>query len=167
MLYKFTGVCFNVFDVARLLVELKRTCKRCGTEFTPSSVRQGGVKGSGGQVYCSPSCAYCRREGKTEANRAWRRANPEKYRTHSAVANALKDGRLNRSPFCQLCLSGGRIESHHQDYSRPLEVVWLCHFCHMAIEGRPVKFSAVSSPRNARPLSTASGGWLGAVLNEA
>ena len=80
------------------------------------------------------------RLNKTATNRLWRKANPEKYRAHNAVAYALWTGKLDRSQYCQLCLGTGRIESHHPDYNRLLDVVWLCHWCHSAIEGRSVKY---------------------------
>lgn len=59
------------------------------------------------------------------ANRAIA-AHPERHRARVAVAHALRDGRLQRGP----CAVGGdcapRVESHHRDYSKPLDVVWLC-----------------------------------------
>lgn len=53
-----------------------------------------------------------------------RRAHPEKYRARTAVNNALRDGRLIRHP-CEVCGSA-KSEAHHDDYSKPLEVRWLC-----------------------------------------
>jgi hypothetical protein len=43
-----------------------------------------------------------------------------------AVSNALRDGRLQRGP-CEIgedC--EGPVQAHHDDYSKPLEVRWLC-----------------------------------------
>ena len=45
-----------------------------------------------------------------------------------AVANALRDGRLSRLP-CAVCGSL-RSEAHHEDYSKPFDVVWLCKLHH-------------------------------------
>ena len=53
--------------------------------------------------------------------------DPQKERAHDAVRRALRNGTLVRRP-CQGC--GGMAESHHKDYSKPLEVTWLCSSCH-------------------------------------
>lgn len=47
----------------------------------------------------------------------------------SAVKNALKYGRLQRGP-CASCGSTARVHGHHDDYSKPLDVTWLCSGCH-------------------------------------
>jgi len=62
---------------------------------------------------------------------------PEKYRARTAVSNAIRDGKLLREP-CSGCGKTGRIHAHHDDYSKPLDVVWLCEMCHRAREGRTV-----------------------------
>lgn len=60
--------------------------------------------------------------------RLHRQRYPEKYKARSAVAYALKHGRLTRQP----CSSCGEVKSqaHHDDYSKPLDVRWLCFRCH-------------------------------------
>lgn len=45
------------------------------------------------------------------------------------VRRALKSGRLVKKN-CEHCSSDLRVEAHHVDYSQPLQVVWLCRFCH-------------------------------------
>jgi hypothetical protein len=73
---------------------------------------------------------------KAAKNRRWAGANPEKHKAHRVVSGAIRSGRITRSVFCQLCLGIGRIEAHHEDYSKPLEIVWICHFCHGVLSGR-------------------------------
>jgi hypothetical protein len=41
----------------------------------------------------------------------------------TAVNNAIRDGRLERQP-CEVC--GAQGQGHHDDYTRPLAVRWLC-----------------------------------------
>ena len=55
---------------------------------------------------------------------------PEKYKAQTAVSNAVRDGRLGKASCCQFCDSTENICGHHEDYSKPLEVVWLCARCH-------------------------------------
>jgi hypothetical protein len=44
---------------------------------------------------------------------------------------AQKRGRLARCP-CERC-GAEHAEKHHDDYSKPLEVRWLCRPCHLSI----------------------------------
>ena len=61
----------------------------------------------------------------------WNRKHPEAYRAHYLVSNAIRDGRLQRLP-CVIC-GNEKSQAHHQDYSRPLDVKWLCAKCHHRI----------------------------------
>ena len=58
-----------------------------------------------------------------------RKANPQKTRARDAVAKAMRDGRLTRKP-CEVC-GCDQSEAHHEDYAKPLNVVWLCRTHHM------------------------------------
>lgn len=53
----------------------------------------------------------------------------ERRAAHIAVGNALRRGDLQRHP----CIKCGHdvAEAHHEDYSRPLDVVWLCRTHHL------------------------------------
>jgi len=65
-----------------------------------------------------------------EKQRAYRRGNPEKYRARTAVGNALRDGKLTKPDRCQRCGEARPVEGHHHDYSKPVEVEWICRLCH-------------------------------------
>jgi len=54
--------------------------------------------------------------------------HPEKTAARDAVANALRDGRLVKGP-CKEC-GAADVQAHHHDYSKPLDVEWLCFRCH-------------------------------------
>lgn len=63
-----------------------------------------------------------RTENRRGLYRAWKKKNPEKVKAHNAVNNAIRHGRLARLS----CWCGELGEAHHPDYSKPLDVVWLC-----------------------------------------
>jgi len=70
-----------------------------------------------------------------KAGKAWatRHAEPERRAANTAISNALRDGRIGAPSECQDCghdFSEYRREAHHPDYSKPLEVEWLCARCH-------------------------------------
>ncbi|TWI32780.1 hypothetical protein IQ24_02655 [Paracoccus sulfuroxidans] len=69
-----------------------------------------------------------RRKNSTNVTSRWRAQNPDGYKAHSAVSNAIRDGRLKREP-CLFC-GTDRVHAHHRDYARPLDVIWLCPKCH-------------------------------------
>lgn len=58
----------------------------------------------------------------------------EKRRANRMVSNAIRDGRLTMQP-CEAC---GVLpaEAHHDDYSRPLDVRWLCRQHHLEHHGK-------------------------------
>lgn len=60
----------------------------------------------------------------------WRSKHPEKYAAHISVGNALKCGRLENPAKCERCARDYGIQAHHDDYSKPLDVRWLCTHCH-------------------------------------
>lgn len=49
-----------------------------------------------------------------------------------AIHNAIKAGKMTRPELCSNCGVVSKIEGHHFDYSKPLEVIWLCETCHTA-----------------------------------
>lgn len=66
----------------------------------------------------------------------WADNNREKRRAHYAVDNALRRGQLVRPQECGRCHVECKPEASHDDYSKRLEVEWLCGPCHRAKDGR-------------------------------
>lgn len=75
---------------------------------------------------------WCRRNRPRirERVRGYNARNRDKERARQRVKHALKMGRLTKPDHCDLCGETGRIEGHHADYAKPLEVQWLCSQCH-------------------------------------
>jgi len=64
----------------------------------------------------------------TEINKAWREEDKRRARAHSSVFRAIRKGILVKMP----CVRCGEQKSlaHHEDYDKPLDVMWLCQPCH-------------------------------------
>lgn len=73
---------------------------------------------------------YNRGEKKKQATARWQQENSVKRAAHIIVGSSLKSGVLTKAP----CVSCGseKSQAHHEDYSKPLLVVWLCAKCHRA-----------------------------------
>lgn len=61
-------------------------------------------------------------------NYDWYKLNPEKLRAKWTVRYAVKTGKLKPQP-CVRC-GKKKTETHHDDYTKPLDVVWMCRVCH-------------------------------------
>ncbi len=124
-----------------------RICHRCGdrtTEFySTGNVCKPCIRSSVRSNYRRNRAHYVaydkrreltdsRRVDKSESMIRHRAKNPEKYRARTAVGNALRDGKIERMP----CECGEtKVQAHHHDYSKPLEVTWLCVKCHWSHHG--------------------------------
>lgn len=53
-----------------------------------------------------------------------------KEKARSVVNHALRDGKLTKPEVCERCECTSKVEGHHEDYDKPLEVLWLCKQCH-------------------------------------
>ncbi len=117
-------------------------CAQCSVDFMAlvASVRAGQGR------FCSARCTgdFNRETGRfagasnprwlggvSADNMRYRRRQrakwPEKEVARKRVARAIASGKLTPLP----CRCGNLgVEAHHTDYSRPLDVEWLCRLCH-------------------------------------
>lgn len=66
----------------------------------------------------------------TDKWKKWRDKYPEKYQARYTLRNAIKMGKI-KPANCEIGVDcTGRMEAHHPDYSKPLEVRWLCQKHH-------------------------------------
>lgn len=129
-----------------------KTCSKCRVEKDESEFSKRVARKDGLQAYCKP-CANknigqwlkanpekararvdrwksINKAHVIEHDRQRRAANPEKCIARRRVRSAILDGRLVRQP-CEVC-GALRTHGHHEDYSKPLDVVWLCPTHHAA-----------------------------------
>ena len=76
---------------------------------------------------------YDRSRGRTRPahgiKKEYRERFPRKYKAQTMVGNAIRSGKLHRES-CVICSSDFAVHGHHDDYSKPLNVRWLCAVCH-------------------------------------
>ena len=130
------------------------TCYKCGISKPEKDFNFANKEKGTRQKLCRKCFSEYNRErylankDKVKANVAsYRKANPEKvYQTrlksfekngtrgncYRLIEAALKAGVIEKPDLCQVCgkKPDKRIEAHHEDYSKPLDIVWCCSKCH-------------------------------------
>lgn len=77
---------------------------------------------------------YYNKERNVKAVLAWRARNPEKAQCAILARKAIKQGLIIKARFCQICGLEKKLEGHHYDYNKPLEVIWCCRSCHATLD---------------------------------
>jgi hypothetical protein len=70
------------------------------------------------------------KQARKKASSAYNKRHPMRYAAHIIAGNATRDGKLIPATECSVCKSTKKIEGHHDDYTKPLDVRWLCESCH-------------------------------------
>jgi len=76
--------------------------------------------------------AYDRARGNRQGSqyvREYRDKYPNKYKAVTMVNNAVRDGKLHPE-LCVVCGTDSCVVAHHNDYLKPLNVVWMCQAHH-------------------------------------
>ena len=138
-----------------------KKCAECGRDLPTSEFNKNKNRKDGLQVRCRECFSeYNRKRYASDRERfksdvaAYRAANPQKvYETrmktceknptrtnaNKAVESALAAGVIKNPGVCYGCgceAGDHRIEAHHHDYSKPLEIVWLCTPCHRRMDAQ-------------------------------
>lgn len=116
----------------------ERQCNSCRSSSRKSYMRNYYRVNIVRHRHCAKLNARKYRKEKPEACKASRERyypkrllKKEQNRAVWAVGNAVRKGRLKKTP-CAICGGSERVEGHHSDYTKPLEVIWLCQIHHMA-----------------------------------
>lgn len=73
-------------------------------------------------------------------------------KARASVSRAVKNGSLVKPDYCEECLHftpSRYLHGHHDDYSKPLEVRWLCTSCHTDVH-YPHRKNSESTRRSAQ-----------------
>ena len=127
------------------------TCKDTlsAASFYANKRRANGLTSQCKKCHCATTIRTRDKDNSCDANRAYmRRArarDPEKFRVRdrqrkpadpiktaarAQLNAAVRNGNVKRPSICPRCERTARVTGHHEDYSKPLNVEWLCYECH-------------------------------------
>lgn len=118
----------------------KKTCRKCGKDKPLSEFYKNQRYSSGYEAKCKECIREATRrrevenpEGVLKSRLSAYNKKPTHQNAYRVIEAALKAGALEKPHSCSICNcpdTEKRIEAHHYDYERPLEVTWLCPDCH-------------------------------------
>lgn len=120
--------------------EVIRTCSSCKEDKPIREFARNRAAQLGREYWCYP----CKRQKHKLQQRKHYKENINKERERSRLKaktltgqsrqifrNALAGGKVKRFNCCADCkTNNGVMHGHHEDYNKPLDVIWLCSFCH-------------------------------------
>jgi hypothetical protein len=71
------------------------------------------------------------RDKKAAIDKAQRERHVDRFKSRDIMKHALRDGKIIRG-ICEVC-GDPKTEGHHDDYSQPLRVRWLCKKHHQEL----------------------------------
>lgn len=102
-----------------------------------------------GRIECLRATRRWKAKNRVKVNAANHRYRKDRGRTaHRACKKAqfaLRRGVLIRPNECEICYRPVKLHMHHQDYSRPLEVNWLCIACHVRVHNAVRELARMAS----------------------
>ena len=119
------------------LKRFRSTCKVCWNAAAAAREATAEKKAKRSEQRKASRAQEVNRARERKSATEYRRRHPEKADAKRIVRSAISRGDLIRPEACSQCGLGcvradgaPGIQAHHADYSKPLDVVWLCIKCH-------------------------------------
>lgn len=125
-----------------LIEKNKYICMYCNKKFKEPLAYKNGNK-----FYCTKCntkrCKKYRQTkgGKEAIYRSVRRSDkkyPEKVKARAMLHRALADNKIIKPKKCSSCGKRKKLDAHHPDYKKPLDVLWVCRQCHAHIHNKKI-----------------------------
>lgn len=100
----------------------RTTCSKCGNDLEAQRIKKHSY------------CLKCHREAQKKYRPKYSELSDEqKAKAHCRSISKIyfRRGAIKKTPCC-VCGEDSN-EMHHADYSKPLEVTWLCYTCHRRV----------------------------------
>jgi hypothetical protein len=67
-----------------------------------------------------------------EKKKRYKLRHPEKDKAREAIHRAVRYNKIDKPKTCSMLSAEckGKIDGHHSDYSKPLDVIWVCDYHH-------------------------------------
>ncbi|MBA7643466.1 hypothetical protein ES703_51192 [subsurface metagenome] len=84
-----------------------------------------------------------RKRENLERQKLYAKNNPAKIKAQGKLRYAIKTGKIKKPNICSNCnlfYPLRKIQSHHKDYNKPLDVEWFCPYCHRRLKHAYISF---------------------------
>lgn len=130
----------------------EKVCPKCETVKPRESFAKGKRFKDGLQAWCRECTSAARKriyaankEREAARVKKWAQENRERmvvnaladrerhrdrWDARDALNKAVKKGAIEKPEHCARCEETEYLQAHHDDYSKPLDVEWLCRDCH-------------------------------------
>lgn len=120
-----------------------KMCTKCNRELPLTEFHKDNREGRNYYSSCRECKAKYRRRNKnrllsTQYKRRERKREDlsPKRKAWNKVYYALKTDKITKPNVCQICGKAENIQAHHDDYSKPLDVTWVCQYCHVELDNQ-------------------------------
>lgn len=112
----------------RTILGITSECRKCHSKTSIRSRNKDTARDNNRMFmrkYRSENMDACRRRERQRT-----RIKDEKYIARKELNLAVNRNEIIKPLDCEECGQRVKLTAHHEDYSKPLEVAWLCYECH-------------------------------------